>query len=430
MPFRLERVKMSPTTNEMYNIIKPKPKLKKRIIILSAAAVITALIVILIIKVAAAEKTIVYSTVKPYIGTIKSTVSANGTISATNEVKIGSQISGTISNVLVEENDEVKKGQTMAIINPETINQTIDRNKAQLNSAKAALAASHITMKNKKWNYNMLEELNIRTGGKSPSKQELQNAKTEYETAVADIAIKKAAIIEAETNLKSAEIDLKNSIIVSPIDGVVLLKSIEAGQTVAASFSTPELFTVAENLEKMKLVVNVSEAEVGKVKEGQNVEFSVDTYPDNIFYSTVYRVNMGATDSNDNIVSYETTIYVDNKNLLLRSGMSATADIETASAKNALIVPVSALFFDPGDVSASKPAANKGGGMFGPPRRKREVIEEKKISSSGGAVWALKNGKPERIPVEIGVSDGKNTQITSDLIDTDSEIIIGVQTKK
>lgn len=418
---------MKQTTNEMYKTIKPPRKGKTYIIILSVLAVL-GVAIFLYFQFFRTAKPVDYVTEKPFTGEIISTVSANGTINATNEVKIGSQISGTITEVKVEENDIVKNGQVMAIINPETIYQTIDRYKAQLGSANAMLKTSEIALANKKWNYEQLQKLYKATDGKSPSLYELQNAQMDYQTAVADINVKKASIIEVDTNLKSAMIDLKNSIIVSPIDGVVLKKSIEAGQTVAASFSTPELFTVAENLEKMKLVVNVSEAEVGMVEKGQRVEFTVDTYPDHIFTSTVYRVNMGAKDSTDNIVSYETTIYIDNIDMLLKSGMSATADIETAKSENAMIIPISALFFNPSD--ASLLATKSQGGLFGNMSSNQKVMEELKVSSKRGFVWILKNGQPERIEVETGVSNGKQTQIMSDVINIDTEVIVGVKTKK
>ena len=325
-------------TEEMYKTLRPK-RTKKSIII-------TLLIIVLIISAILyyifrdKGPAYIYTTEKPHTGSVASLVSATGTISATNEVLIGSQVSGTISAVFVEENDAVKKGDILAIINPDTINQTIARYEAQLNSAKATLNSSKVQYNNKKLNYDRLKHVYEVTGGKSPSKTELDNAKMELDTAKADILVKEASIIEVETNLNSAKIDLKNSIITSPIDGVVLTRSIDAGQTVAASFSTPELFVIAENLEKMKLVVNVSEADVGKVSENQKVRFTVDTFPDDEFVSTIYRVNKGSTESEDNIVSYETTIYIDNKDLKLRSGMSATADIETDAAENAVLIPV------------------------------------------------------------------------------------------
>ena len=409
------------STKDMYASLRPKRTKKNIIITASIIAVIVLVILYNIFKDNGPEFT--YTTVKIENGNVASLVSATGKISATNEVLIGSQVSGTISAVFVEENDNVKKGDVLAIINPDTINQTIARYEAQLNSAKASLNSSKVQYNNKLINYNRLSEVYKVTGGKSPSKTELDNAKMELSTAQADVQVKEASIKEVETNLNSAKIDLKNSIITSPIDGVVLTRSIDAGQTVAASFSTPELFVIAENLEKMKLVVNVSEADVGKVKENQKVKFTVDTFPDDTFTSTIYRVNKGATESDDSIVSYETTIYVDNKDLKLRSGMSATADIETDSAQNVMLIPVSALFFQP--LSLSLTDVEKRPAMLrGPPSRRAKASKEVQtdISSKNATIYVLVNGLPEARHIVTGVSDGKNIQVISGLSETDEVI--------
>ena len=409
------------STKDMYASLRPKRTKKNIIITASIIAVIVLIILYNIFKDSGPEFT--YTTVKIEKGNVASLVSATGKISATNEVLIGSQVSGTISAVFVEENDNVKKGDVLAIINPDTINQTIARYEAQLNSAKASLNSSKVQYNNKLINYNRLSEVYKVTGGKSPSKTELDNAQMELSTAKADVQVKEASIKEVETNLNSAKIDLKNSIITSPIDGVVLTRSIDAGQTVAASFSTPELFVIAENLEKMKLVVNVSEADVGKVKENQKVKFTVDTFPDDTFTSTIYRVNKGATESDDSIVSYETTIYVDNKDLKLRSGMSATADIETDSAQNVMLIPVSALFFQP--LSLSLTDVEKRPAMLrGPPSRRAKASKEVQtdISSKNATIYVLVNGLPEARHIVTGVSDGKNIQVISGLSETDEVI--------
>ena len=409
------------STKDMYDSLRPKRTKKNIIITASVIAVILLIILYNIFKDNGPEFT--YTTVKIEKGNVASLVSATGKISATNEVLIGSQVSGTISAVFVEENDNVKKGDVLAIINPDTINQTIARYEAQLNSAKASLNSSKVQYNNKLINYNRLSEVYKVTGGKSPSKTELDNAQMELATAKADVQVKEASIKEVETNLNSAKIDLKNSIITSPIDGVVLTRSIDAGQTVAASFSTPELFVIAENLEKMKLIVNVSEADVGKVKENQKVKFTVDTFPDDTFTSTIYRVNKGATESDDSIVSYETTIYVDNKDLKLRSGMSATADIETDSAENVPLIPVSALFFKPLSLNMSdvekRPAM-----LRGPPSRRAKASKEVQtdISSKNATIYVLVNGLPEARHIVTGVSDGKNIQVISGLSETDEVI--------
>ena len=416
------------STKDMYDSLRPKRTKKNIIITASIIAVIVLIILYNIFKDNGPEFT--YTTVKGEKGNVASLVSATGKISATNEVLIGSQVSGTISAVFVEENDNVKKGDVLAIINPDTINQTIARYEAQLNSAKASLNSSKVQYNNKLINYNRLSEVYKVTGGKSPSKTELDNAKMELATAKADVQVKEASIKEVETNLNSAKIDLKNSIITSPIDGVVLTRSIDAGQTVAASFSTPELFVIAENLEKMKLVVNVSEADVGKVKENQKVKFTVDTFPDDTFTSTIYRVNKGATESDDSIVSYETTIYVDNKDLKLRSGMSATADIETDSAQNVMLIPVSALFFQP--LSLSLTDVEKRPAMLrGPPSRRAKASKEVQtdISSKNATIYVLVNGLPEARHIVTGVSDGKNIQVISGLSETD-EVIISMKRRQ
>lgn len=416
------------STKDMYDSLRPKRTKKNIIITASVIAVIVLIILYNIFKDSGPE--FLYTTVKGEKGNVASLVSATGKISATNEVLIGSQVSGTISAVFVEENDNVKKGDVLAIINPDTINQTIARYEAQLNSAKASLNSSKVQYNNKLINYNRLSEVYKVTGGKSPSKTELDNAQMELSTAKADVQVKEASIKEVETNLNSAKIDLKNSIITSPIDGVVLTRSIDAGQTVAASFSTPELFVIAENLEKMKLIVNVSEADVGKVKENQKVKFTVDTFPDDTFTSTIYRVNKGATESDDSIVSYETTIYIDNKDLKLRSGMSATADIETDSAQNVMLIPVSALFFQP--LSLSLTDAEKRPAMLrGPPSHRAKATKEVQtdISSKNATIYVLVNGLPEARHIVTGVSDGKNIQVISGLSETD-EIITSMKRRQ
>lgn len=408
------------TTEEMYKTLRPK-RTKKSIIM---TAVIILLIIAAVLYYIFRDKgpAYIYTTEKAHTGNVASLVSATGTISATNEVLIGSEVSGTISAVFVEENDEVKKGDILAIINPDTINQNIAKYEAQLNSARATLNSSKVQYNNKKVNYDRLKQVYDVTGGKSPSKTDLDNAEMELNTAKADVLVKEASILEVETNLNSAKIDLKNSIITSPIDGVVLTRSIDAGQTVAASFSTPELFVIAENLEKMKLVVNVSEADVGKVAENQKVRFTVDTFPDDEFVSTIYRVNKGSTESDDNIVSYETTIYIDNKDLKLRSGMSATAEIETDSAENAMLIPVSALFFQP-IVEDTSEAGKRPAMLQGPPGRRPKAASHVNTDVSKNAeVYVLVNGAPEIRHIVTGVSDGKNVQVLDGLTPNDNVI--------
>ena len=411
------------STDEMYNTLRPKKSKKKIIITISVIVLIIAIILYLVFK--DTHPKYDYTTMKPVIGDIASKVSATGKISATNEVLIGSQVSGRISAVFVEENDIVKQGDVLAIIDPETINQNIARNEAMLNSARANLEASIVNYKNKKRNYDRLKQVYDATKGKSPSVAELDNAYNDMTSSEASVNVNRAKVVEVETGLKSAKIDLKNSIITSPIEGVVLKRTIDAGQTVAASFSTPELFVIAENLDHMKLVVNVSEADVGSVLENQNVSFTVDTFPNEVFTSTIYRVNKGASASTENIVSYETTIYVNNNKGKLRSGMSATADIETAKAENVITIPISATYYEPPKNKKLSEVENRPSFLKGPPSKRNKdnrKYVKKELDRKNATVYVLENEEPVMRKIEVGISDGRNVEVISGLSENDNII--------
>lgn len=372
---------------------------------------------------------VAFETQKPIRGEIHSSISASGSLTPLNEVEIGSVISGLVQEVLVQENDQVRKGQVLARINPESINQQIAKYTAQLNSALAQLKASQQNLSDKKWHFQQLSQLHQASNGEFPSRLELQNAKTNYASAQADVDIKKALIKEIQTSIESAKIDLKNSEIISPVDGIVLTRSIEVGQSVAASFQAPTLFKVAENLEEMQLYASISEADIGKVKEGQDVYFSVDAYPEKTFSAKVNRVNFGSGDGSSssssnttnasNIVIYRAKIEVDNKSLLLRPDMSATADIIIAQAHNALLVPHSALYFDLHKAlqKTNKPSSrNLLNALITPPQRpKMQNNIRQKSQGKSQSLWILKNDKPEKIEVEVGITDGDYAQILSGL---------------
>ncbi len=426
--------------NEVYNNIKQQKRNKLKLIITIIIAIIIALAGILAWFMLNRKEDI-YITQNPIIQDISQDVSATGTLSPTDTVEVGSQISGTLLEVLVDVNDEVKKGQTIAIIDPEKLNQSVDNFIAQLQSAKAELYSAEVQLENKQWNYENYLELYNKTNGKSPSKMQLKTSELEYKSAKADIEIKKAAIKQLETSLNSAKIDVKNSIITSPTNGIILSRNIEPGQTVAASFSTPTLFTIAKDLSKMKLISNVLEADIGKVKVGQDVIFSVDSYPNEEFNAKVAKVNYADSSSTSsssssssssgsssnsnstNIVSYEVTTYINNDKLLLRPGMSATATIKTEVQKNALTIPYQALLFKP--IKDTKKESS-GFIMGGPPKREKKSYSE---IGSTGKIWILQDGIPKEIEVEIGISNGRNVQILSNNINTNTQVILQTQTK-
>lgn len=343
-----------------------------------------------------------YITEMPAKRDIINTISATGTLNPLNEVQIGSQVSGIITELYVDTNDLVSKGQVLAKIDDQKIIQELERNEARLKGAKAQLISLQSTLKDKKWQFERLNKLYKQSKGKYPSYIDVQNAQVAYEIAEAEVLNKKASIEEIQSNIKTTRIDYDNTIITSPIDGVVLVRSIDVGQTVAASFSAPELFRVAQNLEEMKLIVKIAESDIGKIRVGQEVNFSVDAYPKRTFSALVDKIDYGSS-TTDNIVSYKVTINVKNENLLLRPGMSATANIKVAEIKDALSLPVSALYFAPKqNTSKAKPS------LFSTPSKKwRKKAQPQDLK----AVWILIGDKPQRQEITAGLSDGKFIQV-------------------
>ena len=411
--------------DEIISTLKPKRKLWK---ILSSLCVITALCgggayYYLQPK----EVKITYETITPKRGDIATIISATGTLNPLNEVQIGSQVSGIISQIDVDTNDVVSKGQVLAKIDDKKILQELSRYEAQLKSAKAQLDSLTSTLKDKKWQFERLQKLYKQSKGKYPSYADVQSAQVAYEIAKAEIESKRGNIAEIEANIKGVKIDFDNTIITSPIDGVVLTRSVDVGQTVAASFSAPELFKVAQDLKEMKLVVQIAESDVGKIALNQSLSFSVDAYPHRKFFAKVDKVNYGST-TTDNIVSYEVTINVDNKDLSLRPGMSATADIIVAEKKNVLLLPVSALFFQPQkqEIQTKKKTTS----LFGPPmppRHKNTTKPKDKQTNAGEEkqIWVLQGGNPIQRMIKVGISDGKNVEVEG--IGEGSEVIVGMR---
>lgn len=412
----------------MIDLESHKPKKMNKILIYGLVCALVLCAVLVVLYFIFKKPKVVYITENPRIEDISQDISATGQLSPINTIKVGSIVSGTLLEVLVDTNDEVKKGQVLAKIDPEKLQQTVDNVLAQLKSARAELYSAEVGLENKKWNYENYLDLFEKTGGKSPSKMQLKTSELEYKSALADIEIRKASISQLETSLNSARIDVKNTIILSPVNGVVLSRQVEPGQSVAASFETPTLFEIAQDLTKMKLLSNVLEADIGKVKANQDIEFSVDAYPNKIFKSKVQKVNFAdssstaitsgnqSQSSSSNIISYEVTTFIDNDELLLRPGMSVTASIKTANAKDALVIPYQALLFKNAESSSKKPQNAQ---LMGPnPRAKRSY------STHGSNIWILENNEPKEIEVEVGITNGANAQILSNNIDTNTKVIV------
>ena len=353
-------------------------------------------------------------------GNLRVTVSATGKLASVNEVEVGSELSGTIEAVFVDYNDRVKKGQVLARLNVAKLNDQIAKAKAALASAEAKVLQAAATVKETRANLGRLRQVAKLSGGKVPAPAELETAEAALARAVADEASAKAAVEEARAALRTTETDLTRASIRSPIDGVVLARSADPGQTVAASLQAPVLFKLAESLAQMELQVNVDEADVGQVKPEQTASFTVDAYPNRRYPARIDLVRFGAETVN-NVVTYKTILKVNNEDLSLRPGMTATAEIVTAERENVLLAPNAALRFTPpkpeeaqqtqsGGLLASllpRPPRSMGGG-----RRGGRVASD----SKGGPrqLWTLRDGQPVALPVTVGSSDGRMSEVTGE----------------
>jgi len=365
------------------------------------------------------EKTIIYNTVAPLKKDLVVRVSATGNLEPTNSVDVGIEVSGTILEIYVDYNDVVKKGQVLAKLDTTKLVSQVDSTKAALSVANANLLESTINIKDAKRELERVQELYKVTDGNYPSTKEIDSALITYEKSKATHEALKAQKAQAAAYLKSNEEDLKKAIVTSPINGVVLNKAVEVGQTLVASMQIPTLFTLAEDLKKMEVIVSVDEADVGQVKKDQMVEFSVDAYPDKIFKGIIKQVRMNSTMVN-NVVTYETVVTVDNSDSLLRPGMTVTADITTKVVNDALLVPNAALRFSPPKQNKKENSELR---FFGPPA----VKEKSDLSINSKKLWILKDAKAVAVAIELGDSDGVNSVIKSENISMDDKIIVGIQ---
>ncbi|MEA2029782.1 MAG: efflux RND transporter periplasmic adaptor subunit [Campylobacterota bacterium] len=345
-------------------------------------------------------------------------VSATGNIEPTNRVDVGIEVSGTIEEVLVDYNDKVKKNQTLAKLDTTKLLSQFNNSKASLAVAKANLQEANISISDTYHELQRMQRLYRSTRGNYPAQQRIDQAQIAYLKAQAIYGAYKAKVLQAKALLKANEDDLKKAVVVSPIDGIVLDRKIEVGQSVVANMQIPILFTLAQDLKKMQAIISVDEADIGKIKEKQSVEFSVDAYPKKIFDGLIRQIRLNGVKV-DGVVTYEVVVDVNNSNLLLRPGMTVSADIITQKLSNQPTIPNSALRFSP---TSNK--ANKNKGMFASKPKKT-----KKKKSSEKSIWILQEGKPSKVVVEIGVSDGIFSVLKSKNIESNTPIIISMKAK-
>lgn len=352
-----------------------------------------------------------YATEEARRGNLVVTVSATGKLQPTNQVDVGSELSGTLQEVFVDDNDRVTKGQVLARLDVSRLQDQIEKSRAALTAAQAQLRQMQATEAEARANLGRLKQVAQLSGGKVPSKAEMETAEAAMARAVANVANARASIAQAAATLKSDETNLTKASIRSPINGVVLARKVDPGQTVAASLQAPVLFTIAEDLSKMTLEVDVDEADVGRVREGQSATFTVDAYPDRRYPSNVTRVGYGSQ-TKENVVSYLTVLSVDNADLSLRPGMTGTAEIVATRRDNVLLVPNAALRFSP--AAQSTPQKSSGGFlsrmMPRPPRQTAQRPPPTRGESQ--RVWALREGEPVAVAVNVGPTDGRMTEVT------------------
>lgn len=393
-----------------------------------------------------------YLTELAKIGRISLIVSAAGNLAPTNQVIIGSELSGTVSEVYVDTNDMVKKNQPLAKLDTTKLNQQTERSRAALLAAKARVNQAQATLTESKASLARQEELLDISGGKTPSRATMDTSRATVARAQADLESAQAAVAGAEADVKSFERDMQQATIISPVDGIVLARTIEVGQTVAASFTAPTLFTIAEDLKKMELIVAVSESDIGRVEAGQTATFNVDAWPGRSYTAKVKKVafgsanNQNAGNGNGNnanagaaasgVVNYTTELDVANEDLSLRPGMTATVDIAIVDKPDILVVPNVALRFDPAFAAAvGKPdetertlvqSLSPGGG-----RRWRGTPVPKAGSRNAEPhVWILRDGEPAEVKVALGITDGRMTEITSSELTAGTPVIVSIKPVK
>jgi HlyD family secretion protein len=326
--------------------------------------------------------------------TITQVVEASGTINPVNIVSVGSTVSGLMKEIYVDYNSEVKKGQLLAQIDPANFQASVDQNLAQISNAEANMARLQAEMVYAEKTYNRYKNLYAKN---FIARSELDQAESDYLAKKASIGAQRASIAQARASLNTSMTNLGYTKIIAPVDGTIIKRAIDVGQPVAASFQAPELFTIAQDLRQMQIEVNVSEADIGKVKAGQDVEYTLDGYQDSTFYGKVTQVRLDST-TTSNVVTYTVIVGVSNEDLKLKPGMTANVSIITNKSEDVLCVPSIALKYTP-------------------------EVGGQKYKEQG--IWILDGDKPERINIQEGASDDSNVEIISQRVKEGDKVIVG-----
>jgi HlyD family secretion protein len=344
-------------------------------------------------------------------GPVASVVTATGTLNPVTSVQVGTYVSGPIIALDADYNSPVTKGQRVAKIDPAPFQVKVQKAEASLENARAKLEKSRADLALKKLTWNRDRELR---GRNLIAQHELDTARSDYDQAVAQLALDEAAVKQAQADLAEARVNLAYTDIRSPVDGVVVSRNVDVGQTVAASFQTPTLFLIAQDLTKMQVDANVSESDIGDVRPGQEATFSVDAYPGKDFRGTVRQVR-NAPITVQNVVTYDVVIAVDNPDLLLKPGMTATVSIITAERADAVRVPLRALRFNP---EAEASSASRGPHPI-------------RLGASVPTVWMLQpDGTLRKVEVTIGLRDERYAELTSANLQVGDPLVVAKRSSK
>lgn len=370
-----------------------------------------------------------YVTQAPVRGDLTVTVTATGTLEPVRSVSIGSELSGIVSKVNVDVNSTVKAGDVLIELDTAKLKSAVNQAKASLASAKAGLGEANAAVVEARLKMKRLDELNKASGGKLPSRTEMDEQRATVLKAEAAVATAKAKIEDAQAQLETQETNLSKASIISPVDGVVLARSVEPGYAVAASLQAVELLTVATDLRELELQVDIDEADVGEVKPGLTSSFTVAAYPNRTFDASLSKVAYGATTStSSNVVTYTGYLDVPNKDMFLRPGMTATATIETAQREKVLLVPNTAFRFTP-KVTKASPSMSF---MMPPPRENNKQAKTVAHAQTEReqTIYVLRNGQAQQLTVRTGLTDGRRTEILSDNLTESDQVITEQRSSK
>ncbi len=358
-------------------------------------------------------------------GDLKETVTATGTLNPVDSVEIGAEVSGRVVKVSFDVNDLVKEGDVLCEIDPETLQARVDQSNAGMTSARAAYSSAKATLDDADVKVKRARDMYAKG---LLSSQDLETAEATYAKAKAALSSARAQEVSARADLKTSNTQLSKTIIRSPISGIVLDRTVEPGQTVTSGLQTPVLFTLARDLTKLELDVDVDEADVGRVQQGQVATFEVDAYPDKEFAAKLTKLH-SMPKTATNVVTYTAELSVDNGERLLRPGMTATASIVTSERKDVLVVPNAALRFEP-----PKSSGGRGG-----PMRMLPFLGGKRggakpagsaavpIDPTAPTVYILKDGRARRIQVKTGATDGTKTEVTAKQLSPGMQVIVDLK---